>query len=198
MDETVTAMAITYITDLFRGRSDGHEAEHSLRVYRNALRIAEEEPGCDRDIVALAALLHDADDPKLFPTENHANARAFLNSMQICPETAERICAVIDSVSFSRNRERHPDTPEGKVVQDADRLDAMGAIGIARTYAFGGQHGRSIRESTQHFFDKLLLLRDEMNTESAKRMAESRHSFLKLFLEELEFETESFRPPQAL
>ena len=197
MDETVTAMAITYITDLFRGRSDGHEAEHTLRVYRNALRIAEEEPGCDREIVALAALLHDADDPKLFPTENHANARAFLNSMQICPETAERICAVIDSVSFSRNRGRHPDTPEGKVVQDADRLDAMGAIGIARTYAFGGQHGRSIRESTQHFFDKLLLLRDEMNTESAKRMAESRHSFLKLFLEELEYETESSCPPQA-
>ena len=71
---------------------------------------------------------------------------------------------------------------EGKIVQDADRLDAMGAIGIARTFAYGGEHGRSIEESVQHFYDKLLLLKDELNTETAKEIAEKRHAFLEAFI----------------
>ena len=93
-------------------------------------------------------------------------------------------------MSFSRNRGRHPETQEGKIVQDADRLDAMGAIGIARTYAYGGKHGRSIDESTRHFYDKLLLLKDELNTPSAKEMAKFRDVFLKRFLAELKDEIE--------
>ena len=165
--------AISCITDLFRNDSGGHDAEHTLRVYHNAMRIAETEPGCDREITALAALLHDADDHKLFHTENNKNARAFLEG-RVPAERVDRICACINSVSFSQNLGRVPETLEGKIVQDADRLDAMGAIGIARTFAYGGEHGRPVKESVQHFHDKLLLLKDMMNTETAKQLAAGR------------------------
>ena len=189
MNDTTINAAIDYIRELFRNNSGGHDAAHSLRVYRNAIRIAESEKSCDRDIVALAALLHDADDHKLFYTENNANARAFLAGQSVAEAKTERICRDINAVSFSRNRGRRPDTLEGKIVQDADRLDAFGAIGIARTFAYGGEHGRTLDSSIEHFYEKLLLLKDEMNTEAARRMAESRHAFLKQFLKEYEEET---------
>ena len=160
-----------------------------MRVYRNALVIAESEPAADRRIVALSALLHDADDHKLFQTENNANARPFLEEQGVEPETVNRICDVINSVSFSRNRGRHPETIEGRIVQDADRLDAIGAIGIARTFAFGGKHARSLDSSIEHFYEKLLLLKDMMNTDRAKQLAESRHAFMEQFLKEWEKET---------
>lgn len=96
---------------------------------------------------------------------------------------------MINSVSFSRNRGRGSLTPEGKIVQDADRLDAMGAVGIARTFAYGGEHGRSMQESVQHFYDKLLRLKGLMNTETGKQMAEKRHAFLEQFLSEYKQET---------
>lgn len=188
MNETMINSATEYINALFRDRADGHGAEHSLRVYRNAMKIAEQEKNADLEIVALAALLHDTDDHKLFDTKNNANARAFLNRQTIDPEKIERICDAINSVSFSQNRGRRPETIEGKIVQDADRLDALGAIGIARTFAFGGMHGRSMDSNIQHFYDKLLLLKDEMNTESGKEMAKSRHAFLEDFLEEYKSE----------
>ena len=189
MNYDVINAAIEYIRELFRNNSGGHDAAHSLRVYQSAVRIAERESGCDRDIVALAALLHDADDHKLFHTENNANARAFLTQQEIRPETAERICQAINSVSFSQNRGRRPDTSEGKIVQDADRLDAIGAIGIARAFAYGGEHGRTLDSSIEHFHEKLLLLKDEMNTEAAREMAKSRHAFLEQFLKEYNEET---------
>ena len=190
MDKSLINSAIAYIEDLFKDASDGHDPEHSVRVYNNALRLAELEGNCDPEIVALAAILHDADDHKLFRTENNENARAFLESRNIPADETDRICAVINSVSFSRNRGRRPEMQEGKIVQDADRLDAMGAIGIARTYAYGGKHGRSIDESTRHFYEKLLLLRDELNTPSAKELAGARDEFLRMFLAELKNETE--------
>ena len=185
MDEKLIASAIAYIGNLFGDNSDGHGADHSVRVYENAMRIADEEPGCSREVVALAALLHDADDHKLFQTENNENARAFLGEMRIGREETDRILEAVNAVSFSRNRGKRPETPEGRIVQDADRLDALGAVGIARTYAYGGKHGRSLADSTRHFSEKLLLLRDEMNTESARKTAQARHDFLLLFLEEL-------------
>ena len=189
MNDMIITAAIEYIQDLFRGNSGGHDAEHSLRVYRNALCIAEGEPGCDMEIVALAALLHDADDHKLFHTENNANARSFLTAQKVAPEKIERICEAINAVSFSQNRGKRPETLEGKIVQDADRLDALGAIGIARTFAYGGEHGRSLDASVAHFHEKLLLLEDELNTEAARRLAEPRHAFLERFLEEYERES---------
>ena len=182
MHERVIDNAIAYVGELFRGNAGGHDAAHTMRVYRNALRIAEREPGCDVKIAALAALLHDADDHKLFATENNVNARAFLAENGATERETERICGIINAVSFSKNRGHAPKTLEAKVVQDADRLDAIGAIGIARTFAYGGEHGRSLDESVQHFYDKLLLLKDLMNTESGKALAEERHAFLEEFL----------------
>lgn len=186
----IILQAIFYVRELFFNNAGGHDTEHTMRVYHNAMQIAESEPDCDRGIVALAALLHDADDHKLFHTENNENARAFLRG-RVLEEKIQKICECINSVSFSRNRGKVPETIEGKIVQDADRLDAMGAIGIARTFAYGGEHGRPLSESVQHFHDKLLLLKDLMNTEKGRRMAEKRHAYLEGFLRELEEEINS-------
>ena len=177
-----------YIQNLFDNNAGGHDAGHSMRVYHNAMLIAEEEPGCNTNIIALAALLHDADDHKLFDTENNANARTFLKENGVSIDDIEKICQAINSVSFSKNRGRKPESIEGKIVQDADRLDAIGAIGIARTFAYGGEHGRSMESSIQHFHEKLLLLKDELNTEAARKMAEERHEYMESFLEEYEKE----------
>ncbi len=187
MEDKIIAAAIEYARDLFAGNSDGHDFEHTMRVYRNAMAIAETEE-CDRRIVALAALLHDVDDHKLFDTTDNANARAFLNGRGVDPDSTERIIVAVNSVSFSKNRDRRPDTIEGCIVQDADRLDALGAIGIARTFSYGGRHGRKLSENILHFHEKLLLLKDMMNTGAAARLAEERHGFMLDFL--LEWERE--------
>ena len=184
MDEPIIAAAIEYIKALFAANADGHGADHTLRVYRSAMRILDGEGGADRLVTALAALLHDADDHKLFATENNANARAVLSAQGVDTETAERVCRAINAVSFSQNRGRRPDTPEGRIVQDADRLDAIGAIGAARTFAYGGSRGRPLEDSVRHFHEKLLLLKDEMNTPAARRLAARRHAFLETFLAE--------------
>jgi len=94
-------------------------------------------------------------------------------------------------VSFSKNRDKCPESIEGKIVQDADRLDAIGAIGIARTFAYGGKHGRTLDSSIAHFHEKLLLLKAMMHTEKAKEMAESRHAFMESFLQEWETENKT-------
>lgn len=179
-----------YIHELYQHNSDGHDESHSLRVYHNAMQIAEHYPECDKEIVSLGALLHDCDDCKLFHTQNNANARAFLEQNGISQETISRICIVINEVSFSHNRGKKPSTLEGEIVQDADRLDAIGAIGIARVFAFGGKHGRSFDDSIRHFYDKLLLLKDLMNTEEARKIAERRHQYMLEFLREYKEETE--------
>ena len=189
--DPVIASAKEYIRELFRHNADGHDAEHTMRVYRNTLLIAEDEPDCDLKTAALAALLHDVDDHKLFKTENNENARTFLKKEQISEDEIDSICAIINAVSFSKNRDRRPETIEAKVVQDADRLDAMGAIGIARTFAYGGEHGRTMEESISHFHEKLLLLKDLMNTAVGREMAEERHLYMIRFLEE--YDAEAFR-----
>ena len=189
--------AIEYVYSLFRDNAGGHDAAHTLRVYQNAMLIAEQEPDCDLEIMALSALLHDADDHKLFHTENNANARSFLKQHAVEPDKIERICKAVNTVSFSQNRGKRPDSLEGMIVQDADRLDAIGAIGIARTFAFGGEHHRPLEATIQHFHDKLLLLKDEMNTETAKRIAESRHHFMVNFLQEFDEEIKAARPGRS-
>ena len=187
--DRITQEAMEYIRALFAGTADGHGAEHTLRVWRNAMRIAEAEPDCDRQVVSLVALLHDADDHKLFSTENNANARRFLEKHGVPQEEADRICRAINAVSFSKNRDRRPENPEGRIVQDADRLDAIGAVGIARTFAYGGKHGRTPEDSIAHFHEKLLLLKDLMNTDKARELAEERHAFMEAFLREWDEET---------
>ena len=190
-DGGMTEAVIEYIRSLFDSNSDGHGYDHTLRVYQNALLIAESEPGCDLQIVALASLLHDADDHKLFSTENNANARRFLTGRSVPADRIDRICEVINAVSFSKNRDKQPDTLEGRIVQDADRLDAIGAVGIARTFAFGGSHGRALDSSIDHFYEKLLLLKGMMNTAKARELAEARHAFMEAFLQEWNAETGS-------
>ena len=186
--DQLTQEAIEYIRNLFRDNTDGHGFDHSLRVWRSAMMIAEGE-SCDPRIVSLAALLHDADDYKLFATEDNANARKFLDAHGVAREDADRICTAINAVSFSKNRGKRPETAEGRIVQDADRLDALGAVGIARTFAFGGSHGRPPEDSIAHFHEKLLLLKDMMNTGKAKEIAEERHAFMEDFLREWDRET---------
>ena len=184
MGESRIERAIDYITKLFQGNGDGHDLAHSLRVYHNAMMIAEMEGQGEEEVIALSALLHDCDDHKLFHTGNNANARSFLQDEGLSKKRIEEICKNINSVSFSKNRGKVPETIEGKIVQDADRLEAIGAIGIARCFQFGGSHGRSLENSIEHFYDKLLLVSKELNTPSARKMAEKRDKLMQDFLKE--------------
>lgn len=189
-EASLVSEAQEYVKSIFKEIFDGHDYKHSFRVYKNAITIASSIEGCDLLIVSLGALLHDVDDHKLFKTKNNQNARFFLLSHNFNNEQTDRICEVINTVSFSQNRGLVPSTIEGKIVQDADRLDAIGAIGIARTFAYSGAHGKPLIASVNHFHDKLLLLKESMNTNKAKEIAESRHMFLESFLNELNKEIE--------
>lgn len=184
----------------------------SMRVYRLAIQIAEQE-NADMLIVQLAALLHDVDDVKLSP-ETHdtkKNAVRFMKNSGVDDKVIASVCKIIDEVSFAGTDSVVPSTLEGKCVQDADRLDAIGAIGIARTFAYGGSKGRRIHDpdikpmtnmnkadynqnhnstSINHFYEKLLLLKDMMNTETAKKMAMHRQAVMKEYLVEFMAEWE--------
>ena len=197
----IVQQAMDFSREIFAEDASGHDFYHTLRVYRLAARIAQEE-GADMETVQLAALLHDVDDHKLSPdtAEGQQRAAGFLLSRGMHEERIREICRIISQISFSRNRGR-PTTLEGMCVQDADRLDAMGAIGIARAFAYGGSRGRAIHdpngedsESTIcHFYDKLLLLKDRMNTESGRKLALERHRYLREFLEEFYGEWDGIR-----
>ena len=134
--EQIIADAIRYIQEVFRDDFSGHDAAHSVRVYKAALAIAAEEQA-DARLVALAALLHDVDDRKLSPETAAGKDRAvrFLQRHQLPQEEINTICTIIDQVSYQGTDSVVPSTPEGKCVQDADRLDALGAIGIAPMWA---------------------------------------------------------------
>ena len=196
-----TETLLTRVKNLFSGDASGHDFYHTLRVYRTAMAIAREE-NCNWEIVMLGALLHDADDKKLFATENYANARRLLQEYGASPEVTRQVIGVISTVSFGEGK--IPDTIEGKIVQDADRLDAMGAVGIARTFAYGGSRGLPIHDpeippqmgmtpeqyrshkgtSVNHFYEKLLTLKDTLHTQAAKEIAQKRHRFMEAFLQE--------------
>jgi uncharacterized protein len=188
MDEKIITNAKEYIKTLFAGNADGHDEKHTLRVLKNAQSIASSYPESDFLLISLSALLHDVDDHKLFHTENNENARSFLKEQGVESKKIEEICSIINAVSFSKNKGKSPETIEGKIVQDADRLDALGAIGIARTFAYGGKNGRSLNDSVRHFYDKLLLLKDTMNTKEGRKIADERHALMEAFLRELEHE----------
>lgn len=182
--------AMEYARKIFAGDASGHDFDHTLRVFNMATTIAAEEKA-DLKAVQLAALLHDVDDRKLSPLtyENKDNAVRFLQENGMDQGKIQYIVEIISQISFSAGNGA-PTTLEGKCVQDADRLDAIGAIGIGRAFAFGGTRGRRMhdpagedRTSTiQHFYDKLLLLKDLMNTETGKVLACQRHRFMEEFL----------------
>jgi len=192
MDTSLIGKATDFAREIFAQDASGHDFDHTLRVYRMAVRIGEDE-GADVQTVALAALLHDVDDRKLSPMTcaNKDRAVGFLREYGFAEDEIRKIVQIISEISFSAGNGT-PSSIEGMCVQDADRLDAMGAIGIARTFAFGGSRGRRIHDpagfdkgsSVQHFYDKLLLLKDWMNTETGKQLAVQRDAYLRSFLDE--------------
>ncbi len=195
--------AIEYAKDFFKDEYSGHDFFHTMRVYNNAMLISKKEK-CNKEIVSLAALLHDVDDYKIVGQQEDKfhNAKQFLQSINYPQEKINEICHIISQVSFIVGKLQVPDTIEGKIVQDADRLDAIGAIGIARTFTFGGNHNVTIydpeikpktdstKPSTQkgttinHFYEKLLLIKNLMNTKTAISIAEHRQKYMEEFLEE--------------
>lgn len=205
MNEDLLEKALKYIKERFQNDYSGHDYYHSIRVYNLATTICQKE-NANLEIVQLAALLHDVDDYKLFGGNigEYSSAETFLKDNKISDEEIKSICEIISSISFKGTDTQVPKSKEGKIVQDADRLDAIGAIGIARVFAYGGSKNRAIhipnekaREiinfeeysksqgtSINHFYEKLLKLKDLMNTETAKKMAESRHKYMENFLSE--------------
>ena len=193
--------AMDFAWDVFAGDASGHDFDHTLRVYHMATRLAIEE-GADLQIVQLAALLHDVDDRKLSPETYEGKLRAvnFLKENGLENEKIQEIIDIISRISFSAQLPP-PESIEGKCVRDADRLDAMGAIGIARTFAYGGSRGRRMHDpegvdknsSIQHFYDKLLRLKDTIHTPAGRRMAEERDRFMRQFLEQFYGEWDGLR-----
>lgn len=200
---------INFVKTELQNAEGGHDWFHIERVFKNAVLISKDE-SVDVFVVSLAALLHDIADSK-FHNGNEAigpkKASDFLRQQQVNVKTQKHVINIIKHLSFKNSLERK--TPkftskELEVVQDADRLDAIGAIGIARCFNFGGFKNRSIYNpeilpklnlskeayknsdapSINHFYEKLLLLKDQMNTETGKKIALERHRFMELFLQQ--------------
>lgn len=206
--------ALVFVKEYFAREFSGHDYFHTLRVYKMATHIAERE-NADLETVQLAALLHDVDDRKLSPEtcENKDNARRFLIENGVNSETVNEIVKIIGEISFAGKDSVAPSTLEGKCAQDADRLDAIGAIGIARAFAYGGNHNREMYDpevkpnmdmgkeayynskstTINHFYEKLFLLTDLMNTPTAKEIAKERQRYMKAYIEEFMAEWEGKR-----
>ena len=201
-----------YIKQEFSDDSSGHDWWHIYRVWKNAIAICEQERA-DRFTVELAALLHDLDDWKFNENEDETpnRAKAWMESCNVNSEMIEKVCEIIMHISYKGAQvENKMKSLEGLIVQDADRLDAIGAIGIGRAFAYGGYKNRPMYDpersnkmhasfeeyknsksaTINHFYEKLVLLKDMMNTGTAKRIAEQRHevmlSFLSQFMNEWE------------
>lgn len=214
MQKDIINQALEYVKKMFENEYSGHDYFHTLRVFKMATHIAEKE-NADLEIVQLAALLHDVDDFKLSP-ETYAqktNARSFLQVNQVDEETIEKICQIIGEISFVGKDSVIPQTLEGKCAQDADRLDAIGAIGIARAFAYGGNHNRVMYDpdvkphmnmskeeymnhkstTINHFYEKLFLLTELMNTQTAKEIAGKRERYMKAYIAEFMDEWDGVR-----
>lgn len=183
--------------------SSGHDFAHTQRVMRLAELIAERE-GADIELCTLSALLHDVDDYKLTGQNIGSSSRAcaLLIKYGYSEEIISAVSEIIRTVSYKGRDSEVPKTLEGKVVQDADRLDALGAVGIARAFQYGGAHSRKMYDpsdppkaemsadeyvnsrstTVNHFYEKLLHIKDMINTNTAKMIAEDRHAFLVEFL----------------
>ena len=193
--------AKVFAKEIFAGDGSGHDFDHTMRVYRMAMGIAAEE-GADAEVVGLAALLHDVDDHKLSPDtcKDKNRAAEFLRRNNVDEDRVQKILQIISEISFSSAKGK-PTTIEGMCVQDADRLDAMGAIGIGRAFAFGGSRGRRMHDpecadqttTIQHFYDKLLRLKDLMNTKTGRELAVGRDLYMRQFLDEFYAEWDGHR-----
>ena len=200
-------LTINFVKEKLEGAEAGHDWFHIERVWKLSKKIAEKEGG-NLEVIELSALLHDIADPKFHNGDETLALKIsqnFLEEIHIDTELIEQVLFVIKNISF-KNRAEAPENPplELQIVQDADRLDAIGAIGIARTFNFGGfknnlmyhpeikpnfgmnkeEYKKSNGTTINHFYEKLLLLKDLMNTETAKKIASERHDFMLQFLDE--------------
>ncbi len=206
MERDVVTRTAVHVQALFSGEGPGHDWFHVDRVRQTALRLGKEE-SADLFVVELAALLHDIADWKFHGGDEHAGSRAartWLEGLHVESDVVDHVCTIIDDLSFKGAGVTSPmKSREGMVVQDADRLDALGAIGIARAFAYGGARGREMYNpaavpqlhatfeeykaaqgtTLNHFHEKLLLLKDRMNTASGKKMAEERHAYMQAFVD---------------
>ena len=204
---------IEFVKTSLENAEGGHDWFHIERVYKNALNISKTEKG-DPFVIALGALLHDIADSKFHNGDENIGpetARAFLNTQQVSEEIIEHIVKIIENISFKGgNTPSNFRSIELDIVQDADRLDALGAIGIARTFNYGGFKNRSLYDpeikpslsmskeeykastapTINHFYEKLLLLKDRMNTKSGKALAIERHEYMENFLKQFFMEWE--------
>jgi uncharacterized protein len=207
---------VDFVKKELEGAEGGHDWFHTYRVWKMACRIAENEK-CDQLVVQLASLLHDIADSKFNDGDEEAGpwkAAVFLSRMNVGSEIIDHVEKIIRHISFKGgNHQQEFRSPELDIVQDADRLDAIGAIGIARTFNYGGYKNRKIydpdikpdlnmtkeeyKNSTaptiNHFYEKLLLLRGRMNTKTGRAMAEHRHQFMAEFLNEFYEEWEGVK-----
>lgn len=198
---------ITFVKATLKDAEGGHDWFHIERVYKNALLIAKYED-VDVFVVALGALLHDIADSKFHNGDESVGPRVasdFLKSQNVTEDVIAHVIQIINNISFKGGKvARTFSSKELDVVQDADRLDALGAIGIARTFNYGGFKNRAIynpdiepnlemtkeeyKASTaptiNHFYEKLLLLKDKMNTETGRHLAVQRHNYMEQFLEQ--------------
>lgn len=202
---SLIANTILFVKQKLENAEAGHDWFHIERVYKNALLIAQDEV-CDIQIVKLGALLHDIADSKFNDGDETVGpkvARTFLKSQKVSEEIIIHVVSIIENISFKGgNFEKKFNSIELEIVQDADRLDAIGAIGIARTFNYGGfknrqlynpeiapklnmnkeEYKKSEAPTINHFYEKLLLLKDKMNTKTGKYLAQERHQFMELFL----------------
>ena len=211
-EEKILQEVAAYVEQKLSGEGSGHDWWHIDRVQKMAEKLALAEGG-DPFICQLAALVHDLVDDKLVADEGLALAavRDLLTRLRVTPDQTDQVLTIIQAISYKGGSQNHLDlTLEGQIVQDADRLDAIGAIGIARTMAYSGYHGRVIHDpevaarqnmtleqyrshqgtAITHFYEKLLLLKDLMNTKTAKDLAKGRHAFLEAYLEQFYAEWE--------
>lgn len=198
--------AVAFAREKLEAFDAGHDWTHTERVLNLAVRIQQEENTGDQEVIRLAAILHDIADTKFHQgaeTDGGDMAYAFLTGKGLSPEKAEHIRKIINHLSFKHRLEESPvDSIEFRIVQDADRIDAMGAIGIARAFHYGGYKNRLLYDpeippreyksaeeykksdapTINHFYEKLFLLRGLMNTETGKRLAKERHDYMTAFV----------------
>ncbi len=203
--EKIISQTISFVQKTLKNAEGGHDWFHIERVYKNALLIAKEE-SVDEFIVSLGALLHDIADAKFHHGDETIGpkiAREFLESLDVRKDVILHITDIISNISFKGgNFDQQFRSLELDVIQDADRLDAIGAIGIARCFNYGGfknrklydpeipvnlnmskeEYKKSTAPTINHFYEKLLLLKDKMNTKTGKKIAEQRHEFMEQFL----------------
>ncbi len=207
IEKKIISKTIDFVKETLSGAEGGHDWFHTKRVFNNAKLISKEE-NVDNFVVTLGALLHDIADSKFHngdETIGPGIARTFLEDLQVNKDVIDHVVLIIENISFKGgNSKQKFRSLELDVIQDADRLDAIGAVGIARCFNYGGFKNRAIynpdivpnlsmtkeeyKNSTaptiNHFYEKLLLLKDRMNTKTGKKLAQQRHAFMEQFLDQ--------------